>query len=154
MRTFADKKGREWSIEITIGSIKRVRDLLGLNLAQPYDGSPPLQARLASDIIAFCDALYALVKPQADEAGIDDAKFAELIHGDAILKASDAFWEEWRDFFQSAGRTDAAKAISKQRQMTRLAVETAEKRVEQIDAAQKVESIFSSLDTNTPESSA
>ncbi len=167
MKTFKDKTGKEWTIEITIGAVKRVRDLLGINLTQLAEGTPPLITRLA-DLMLLVDTIYCIVKPDADKAGITDVQFGSSLDGDAIKSANDAFWEDLENFTRSLGRPDEAMAIKKQRLMMSIAVaegllkiesskpeELIQKRIAEIDLDKMINDAMESKSaTNSPASSA
>ena len=84
MRSFTDSEGREWQVSVTVGSIRRVRDLLGVNLSNYLEGEPPLIDRLQRDVVLLGDVLYCLVKPQADERGVSDEKFGSALSAEAF----------------------------------------------------------------------
>ncbi|MFA5291952.1 MAG: hypothetical protein WC496_02845 [Phycisphaerae bacterium] len=115
---------------MTIDSVKRVRDLLGVNLVEPEAGEPPLLTRLGTDEILLCDVVYCLIKPQADQLGVTDSDFGRSLGGDAILAVQTALYEELIDFFQKRGRPDRAKAASAQKEMIELAVERVKMKLE------------------------
>ena len=127
MQVFKDggNPQREWTISITYGSLKRVKDLLGIDLASPMDGDPPLLTRLDTDIFLMCNTLYVLCKPEADARGISDEQFGELLGPHAICAARHAFFEEWRFFSQTLGRPDLTKAVEKQQVFMRKVIDRA-----------------------------
>lgn len=51
MATFTDDAGGTWTVRVTFGSTKRVRDLIGVKLARLEDGDPPLLTRLGTDVM-------------------------------------------------------------------------------------------------------
>ena len=126
MRPFQDAGGTTWEIRVNGGTIKRVQDLLGVDLGKLLDGSPPLLTRIHTDIIFLVDLIYVVLKPQADAREISDLQFAELLEGDALLAAHDGLMEELADFFHSLGRADLAAAIRKQRSIVDEAIRRAE----------------------------
>lgn len=101
MKTFKDKSGREWIIEITVGSMRRVKSLLDIKLTDAISGD--LMQRLCSDEILMADLLYVLCKPQADIREVSDEQFGEGLAGSAFNGAVEAFWEELADFFRGRG---------------------------------------------------
>lgn len=143
MKLFKDTEGREWQISLTIGSIKRVKDLLNINLLEPEVGDPPLLQRLGTDDELLINTIFALIKPKADERQVSDVQFAESMGGESMLKAQTAFYEELQDFFQSRGRLDRAKMAAKQRTVIDLAIAAAAKKIEMIDATVEIEKRFS-----------
>ena len=102
MHTFKDANGKVWTVTVDVDAIKTVKALVGVNLCELHEGSPPLVERLEGDLILLCDVLFAVLKEQADAAGIDEKKFARLLGGQAISDAINAFWEELVDFFRYA----------------------------------------------------
>ena len=137
MKTFTDSAGRTWTINITVDAIKRVKDLVGVNLADVTEGDvsggPPLLTRLETDLVLLCDCVYALVKPQADQQQVSDEQFGQALGGDAILAAHDAFWGALSDFFHQLRRLDQVRAIEKQQKLVGVAVAAADKQIEGID---------------------
>ena len=75
MKTFADNAGRTWAIAVNVTAIKRVKDLLQVNLLEIADQKGKLLERLIDDPCLLCDILYSLVKPEADAKGISDEEF-------------------------------------------------------------------------------
>jgi hypothetical protein len=142
MKTFNDSAGRTWTLAMTIDSVKRVRDLLKINLLEPESGEPPLLTQIATDEILLCDVIYCLIKPQADQLGISDEQFGQALGGDAILNAQNAFYDELIDFFLKRGRTDRATALRKQQKMIALAIERINLKVEAMDTGAKLTEIF------------
>jgi hypothetical protein len=111
MRTFSDSAGRTWCVSLNVAAVKQVRDLLGLNLLDVFDGK--LIDRLATDPILLVDVLYVVCKTEAEKAGVSDVQFGQAMAGDAIAAATDALLKELVDFFQPGQREILSKAIAK-----------------------------------------
>ena len=158
MRTFTDSAGRTWTLSLTLDAAKRVRSLLDINLLDLESGEPPLLTRLGTDVILLCDVVFAIVKPQADTAGVSDEEFGAALGGDVILAAQTAFYEELVDFFRQLGRSDLARAVDAQRRMIELTVKGIETRIEGLDIEGEVEAILAetpgALSTSSPAPSA
>jgi hypothetical protein len=152
MSTFTDNAGRTWTVSVTFGSIKRVRDLIGVNLARLEDGDPPLLTRLGTDVMLLCDVIYSLIKPQADQQDITDEEWAAAMGGEAILSAHNAFYEALQDFFRKAGRPDVVRAARKQKVMIDLAIRAGEEKLSRIDPETEIRSIYGDSDTSLPPS--
>jgi len=99
MKTFNDNAGRTWTIAINVGTIKRVRGLLDVDLLEVVEGK--LIERLIRDPILLCDVVYAVCKPEADEKQISDEDFGKAMAGDAIEHATKALLEELVSFSPS-----------------------------------------------------
>jgi hypothetical protein len=98
-------KGHE--ISLTIGTVKRVRDVLGVDLTQPEKGEPILLARIMDDDLFFVDILEELCP------GLD----VESLGSDDVLEAMSLFLEEWTSFFTLRGRKDKAGMIAHSRKV-------------------------------------
>ena len=153
MKTFTDSAGRTWTVSLTIDAAKRVKGLLNINLLELEAGDPPLLTKLGTDVILLCDVIFALIKPQADAAGVSDEQFGAALGGEVILAAQTAFYEELVDFFRKLGRTDLAKAVDAQRRMIDLAVRRIETRIDRLDLEAAVESTLGEPSTSSPPSS-
>ena len=153
MREFKDNQDRTWPLQITIGSAKRVRDLLGVDILAPEQGEPPLLVRLGTDEILLCDVLYCLIKPQADEKGVSDEAFGEALGGEAITQAVEALYAELVDFFRSRGRTDRAAALQKQGKVIHLATERITTEISNLDIEAELDQVFGKASIGSQESS-
>jgi len=123
MRSFKDNAGRTWTVTLNVYAVKKVRDLLGVDLldlggdppASPGPGDKPdngLLYRLIADPVLLVDVLYVVCKEQADEANVIDEQFGRAMAGDAIDGATKAFLEELADFTPSPrDRARARKVI-------------------------------------------
>ena len=158
MPQFTDSHGNGWSLPITIGTAKRVKERLGVDLVQPLDGDPPLLTRLSTDLIFLCDLLYVCCLPQAEERNISDEAFAECLAGDTLHAAHGALMEGLVDFFHQLHRPEVVAAIERQREVVRRAVELAEAtlRSDEFDARieRELQKIPGSLSGDSPDSSA
>ena len=153
MHKFNDNRGREWLVKLTFGAVKRVKELLSVDLLDPVAGNDPLLTKIGTDIAFLCDLIFVLVKPQADEANISDVEFGESLGGDAIAKAASALYEELIDFFRELGRKDVAQAVVAQLTLIEKVINQAEKRITTLDIDKLVnESMPGSLYTSLPES--
>ncbi|MCC7409168.1 MAG: hypothetical protein IT442_13965 [Phycisphaeraceae bacterium] len=155
MKTFADNASRSWTIQLTLDAVKRVRNLVGVNLLELEAGDPPLLTRLGTDVLLLCDVIYALIKPQADQrqgGGVSDEQFAAALGGDAILAAQTAFYEELVDFFRGLHRGDLVKVVQMQRRMIDLAVARIETRIDGLDLEATVATTLGGSSTSLPAS--
>ena len=117
MKTFTDNKGRVWEVELNIRQMKRVRDVLGIDLVNVIsankDGSVSTDTleRVANDPILLVDILWVLCEGQAKAAGVTDDDFGSSLAGDSIADATRAFLDELVDFFPGARRLFLKKAV-------------------------------------------
>lgn len=96
MPSFEDTEKRKWNVDVTITSIKQVKDETGVHLLDDTVGE-----KLARDPILLCDVVFALCKLQADNRKVSDEDFGRAMAGDAIADASTALVESLTDFFQN-----------------------------------------------------
>jgi hypothetical protein len=151
MRTFVDREGRNWKIEINVSVVKRVRSLTGVNLLDVL--GERLAEELANDPILLCDVLYAVCRPQADELGVSDEDFGRGLGGNAIEQATDALLEELVDFFPSRKGALLRKASARMKELEGKICDLAEQRLEDPRLEQKIEALFeTALDGPSTES--
>ena len=97
MHSFTDTKNRAWNLAVTYASVRRVRELVGVDLLKLDD---KLFEQLG-DPIKLVDVLYVLCKPQAEALKVTDEEFGESLAGDVLETASDALMGAVGDFFPS-----------------------------------------------------
>lgn len=97
MKTFKDNNGKTWTVSINSYGIKRVRDLLDIDLLEVIEGK--IIDKLIADPVLLCDVVYCVCKPQADKDGVTDEEFGMAMAGDAIDNALKAVLEELVGFF-------------------------------------------------------
>lgn len=105
------------SLFVSDGTIKRVRALCGVDLANIISiepGKAPdvgLLDRLATDPVLLVDVLYAVCKPEADAQNVSNEDFGRAMAGDAIAHAAAALLDEVIYFFPEAKRKVFRKII-------------------------------------------
>ena len=113
MHKFTDSNGREWSISVTVDTVRRVRDACKVDLSH-------LEAfrELGSDVVKLGDVLWEIVRPQAGTVTAE--QFYGALGGAGLEAATEALTEEIIDFFgsrrgsalrQMKQKTDAAAEI-------------------------------------------
>ncbi len=132
---FKDTKGRDYIVEVNVAAIKRVKSMLGVDLMTLVDNDADLLKQLVSDPILLVDVIYVVVKPHADQHGLDDEGFGAAMAGDCIEAASNALLKGLVGFFPNpTERNNLTKvlravdrAMAKARELTeaRLSDETA-----------------------------
>ena len=116
MIEFADSLGRQWVVRVSAGTVKACRELLSLDLCDIPSDFDLLQ-RLRSDDAILANVLYVCCRKQAEERGVSDEDFGELLAGEVIEAAEEAFWESLTFFFRGGRREQLSKALSIQKQM-------------------------------------
>ncbi len=132
MHTFTDTQGRAWSVAITVDTIRRVRALTGTDLMGVLGGD--LIERLSGDPVLLADVLYAVVKPEAEARGVDDADFGRALAGDAVAAATTALLEGLVGFFPSPRARLLRQALAKLDDWQTAALSAAEERLSTLAA--------------------
>jgi hypothetical protein len=93
MQTFTDIHGRTWTVAITIGTVKRVKARLGIDMldAETF-------MKQAQDFIALCDLMYVICQDEAEKQGISDEQFGHSFAGPVIREAYNALMEAFFAF--------------------------------------------------------
>ena len=155
MKTFADNAGRNWTVQINVDAIKRVRDLVSVNLLEVVEGK--LLDRLISDPVLLCDVIYAVCKPEADTKSVSDVDFGRAMAGDAIDAATTSLLEDLVDFFPQGRRKVLAKALNKLKALETAALKAVDARLDSPELERRLEKELQRLGTwsgDVPESSA
>ena len=155
MKTFTDNAGRVWTVQVNVDAIKRVRDLVQVNLLEVVEGK--LLERLISDPVLLCDVIHSLCKPEADAKNVSDVDFGKAMGGDAIDGGTTALLEELVDFFPQAKRRVLAKALAKLRKLETAALAAVETRLDSPELERQMAQRLAQLESSSgsaPESSA
>ena len=155
MKTFTDNAGRVWTVQVNVDAIKRVRDLVQVNLLEVVEGK--LLERLISDPVLLCDVIYSLCKPEADAKNVSDVDFGKAMGGDAIDGGTTALLEELVDFFPQAKRRVLAKALAKLQKLQTAALAAVETRLDSPELDRQMAARLAQLTSSSgsaPESSA
>jgi hypothetical protein len=129
MRSFKDNQGRQWSVEINVTAIKRVRGLTGEDLMQVIEGT--LIEKLIRDPVLLCDVVYAICKPEADARSVSDEEFGKAMAGDAIEAATTAVLEELVSFCPSPrDRANLGRVLQATRKVMDRARDLVEKKLD------------------------
>ena len=163
MGTFKDTTGREWTITLTIGALKRIRSVAGLDLMPLFGGQDKQESEavrtLLLDPMRMADVVYAAIKPQLDEAQINDEAFGELLAGPVLAAAAEAFLDA-ATVFIGATQGDAAAgflrvATEKRDEARATAWSQAATKLAALDVGEQVkQGMDGKLSTARPDSSA
>jgi hypothetical protein len=150
MPRFKDAKGTEWTLDITVGAIKRIKSAGFGNFADPLteekagEGTP--LSRLSLDPIYATEVMFYACKPQADAAGVDHEAFDDLLNGDAYAAAYGALHEGLLLFSRQAGRPEIAKVIEKQIAVVLAGLKIVAAKADEIDTAAILEGVQAKAD--------
>ncbi len=135
MESFKDKTGQEWSINLSIGTVERVKKVSRFNLYAPDEpiatdncqpttdnrqlttgnssNAPSLQQVLWTDLSALFELLCYLLDDQLKAAGIDAVEFGRRMAARCLVDAQTAFFREWTDFFRQLRRLETLLTLEK-----------------------------------------
>lgn len=153
MHSFKDNEGRTWAFKIHVGSVKKCKAILGIDLPGLFDDGMVRLAELLGDPAKLSDVLFILCQADAEQRKLSQDDFDAAFAGDVIQAASNAFQEELVDFFQEESRRAVLrKTIQKSREVEAISIEIAGSKLDAMDTrALAIRLIGSSGDT--PESS-
>ncbi len=155
MKSFSDNIGRSWIINVNVGTIKRVRALCNVDLANIIsieNGAVPkvdLLEKLASDPVLLVDVLYAICKEEADKLNISDEDFGRSMAGDSIEHATTALLDEVIDFFPVAKRQVFQKILNATRRFQNKSKQALQTFLENPNFDQEVDSQLEKLMTSS-----
>ncbi len=124
MKTFTDNANRTWTVAVNVGAVKRMRDLLKLDLAG--DNLADVIGKLANDPVALVDTLWVILQSQAEAQSVSAEAFADAVAGDVITRATEALLEEIVDFFPEPKRRTMRRILELMRSAERQALERLE----------------------------
>jgi len=163
MKTFTDNQGRSWRIDVNVASVKRVRDLLDVDLLElGTEGAKnreeeALIFKLIADPVLLCNVIYCLCLPQAEKAKISDEDFGRAMAGDAIDRATKALLEEIVGFFPNPrDRARVGKVLETTWRLIEKAQDVMDARLASGQLERQAEEVLRNLggsSTNVPESS-
>ena len=94
MQTFTDIHGHAWTVAVTIGTVKRVKARLGIDMFDTDSFMKQMQ-----DFIMLCDLLYVICQDEAEKRGITDEQFGCSLAGQVLRDAREALMEAYMAFF-------------------------------------------------------
>ena len=150
MKPFTDSAGRTWEVTVNVGAVRRVRDILGVDLMDVAGGD--LLERLADDPVLLVDVLYVLCKPQADAKGASDEDFGRAMVGGVLDEAASALMKELLDFFPSAQRARALGKMARKIEAQQAAVTEAAAALAAIPASETADVRLGGSSGNSPAS--
>ena len=158
MKTFTDRQGRSWTIEINYTSLRRVKAATGVDLTRLVDPKSDVMGQLTGDPFILFDCLIALLSPQLDDKEITAEQFGESLDEESADKAAVALIEAAIDFFQEGKRMLLKRAFAKvttaaQRRQT-ASLDQALRAVESPEFEQAIETALDAASRSTSGSSA
>jgi len=152
MSKFKDNAGRDWDVNITVGTVKRVKADTSYDLITVIGGEVAIQ-RLSTDPLLLAEVLFSIIRPQAEAKGITLEQFLESLGGESIEKATDAFMEALANFSPPQRRDLLLKAVGKLKEAEKVILAEANKTMDDPKFAEKLlASVSGGNSTGTPPS--
>jgi hypothetical protein len=104
MRSFKDKKGQEWTLDLTLGHVRQIEqsDFSVLKVESVPLLSRPEEAvfDLVPNRALSMACVWICVRDQAEARGVhSEEEFCLLLNATSINEACESFWGELSDFF-------------------------------------------------------
>lgn len=111
MTKFKDAKGREWSLDLTVGMVERVKADADTDLDEILERPDAIGSTLMKSPRRVAQILWAMIADQAATVGVDARDFGFALDRPALDRAADALIEEMVLFYprSSAGRAIAGR---------------------------------------------
>lgn len=99
--------GRNWTLVINIGAMRRskARDI---DLSMPI---PQLRQFFLDDVFLF-DALWAVLEPDAKQAGLTVEQFENGMNGEVLDAARECLWAALSDYYPDEKKRMLSSAIA------------------------------------------
>ena len=160
MKSFTDKTGESWDLDLNIGAAMRLKSRLDIDIenAVTFDKSNnpedvSLLERIAEDSILLFNIIFILCEKQVQDRKLTQEQFAERFTGDTIEQATDALLDEIVNFSRPAKR----KVLQRLRQISKEYAKRANMQLDLVLADPKfqdeIENHLQKSLTNLPESS-
>jgi len=128
---FSTTDGTRFLVPVNYLTVKRVRELCGVNVLDILGPGDQLSGFLADDV-QLLEVVCAVVRPQLKELNWSDDQFFSVVDGEVIRSATNCLMDEVTEFFPEPRKGLVAKVIAK----VRAAAATLEARqVETVEAA-------------------
>jgi hypothetical protein len=139
MKKWTDREGRDWTIDVNVGTVRKVKADTEIDLLKISDAS--LSEQL-SDPMTLCDVLWSLVEHQAAEKDVTPESFGSSLAGDCLESALDSLMQEIIDFFPSRRRQILQKLMDKARAAENQMIETAMEKADSKEMEAEIKKIM------------
>jgi hypothetical protein len=130
MAKFKTIDGKEWVIDVTYLTVKRVRDLCGVNLLDICNLDKESLSGWVADDLRVLEVVCAVVRPQLAAIDMSDEDFFALCDGTTLKEAVERLVDQVSDFFQEPRKGLVKKVIRKLRETEKAMEAQAERAIE------------------------
>lgn len=133
MKYFNDTTGKQWKIDVNVGSLETVAAQTGIDLTQLFSEELGLLNELYANPVILCKVLWAF---NGEPESPSKPGFLAAMGGDALENAADALVSDVIDFFPNARRRELCRAtLAKIKEAAEMAYNKAEKNLSELNAA-------------------
>lgn len=112
MRTFKDSCGNDWSVNVNVATVMRIKQETDKMLPAIFDDNCKLLGELSQDYFTLARILYICCAVECEARGMLPEQFPERLAGDSLAQAMEALWRSTADFFMyPEARASAHRAI-------------------------------------------
>jgi hypothetical protein len=130
MSKFKTIDGKEWVIDVTYLTVKRVRDLCGVNLLDICNLDKESLSGWVADDLKVLEVVCAVVRPQLAGIDMSDEDFFAACDGGTLKEAVERLVDQVSDFFQEPRKGLVKKVIRKLRETEKKMEAQAEKAID------------------------
>jgi hypothetical protein len=112
MKSFKDRNGVTWDIDVHPESIERVKARTNVDLLEVFLGDGGA-TNLLGNLLLLVRVLAVLCEQQAESRKVTPEEFGKVMRGDCLEEAGKALMGDIADFFPSGRRAIFQKMISK-----------------------------------------
>jgi uncharacterized protein YdaU (DUF1376 family) len=132
MAKFKTLDGKEWVVEVTYLTVKRVRDLCGVNVLDICNLDKESLSGWVADDLKVLEVICAVVRPQLAAIDMADDEFFAVCDGQVLKEAVERLVDQVSDFFQEPRKGLVKKVIAKLRETERKMEAQAKRAIEQV----------------------
>lgn len=130
MANFKTLDGKEWVVDVTYLTVKRVRDLCGVNVLDICNLDKQALSGWVADDLKVLEVVCAVVRPQLAALDMSDEDFFASCDGQVLKDAVERLVDQVSDFFQEPRKGLVKKVIAKLRETERKMEAQAEKAID------------------------
>jgi hypothetical protein len=130
MAKFKTLDGKEWVVDVTYLTVKRVRDLCAVNVLDICNLDKESLSGWVADDLKVLEVVCAVVRPQLAAVDMSDEDFFAACDGQVLKEAVERLVDQVSDFFQEPRKGLVKKVIKKLRETEKKMEAQAEKAID------------------------
>lgn len=143
MAKFTDRHGREWMVDVTVGTVMRLRQDLDLDIVDLLGGKTTIWDLLA-DPVTLVRIIYVTCRDQLEPAKVSVEEFAGGLAGPSLRAAAEAFKDSYANFIDDPEKAALFRDAMNKAQAAISAVTTkAARKMKEISVEALAESLMS-----------